>query len=323
MNKRLPYLDVAKGLLIILVLIHHLPHVMFISGIKDNGLYNGIDDADYFYRPYFMPAFFFITGYCTRFKFDYIFFVKNIKSLIVPSFILGFICKLITNFSVETLYSYIKFFILTGGSYWFITSLFICKITFVSLMNYKHISLICPILGFLFHIYELPNPYYLHQSLFLIVFIYLGDYFKGRLHCIVSLRNMILCSLIYVITILLIFNQIIPSVTMVINIGSLFETLLFILLAITGICIIINISYYIQNNSLLIYIGKNTIAIYMFHILIYTMLVNVLHISLVQNTDIQTSLLLFISILLVTLIYCCFIAYCLNLRYLKFIIGKF
>lgn len=89
-NKRLGYVDIAKGVLITYLIIHHI--IDF--GISNFGLGNNfvLSILRELQRPimlcYFMQAFFFITGYCSNFDTPFLIFLKKqIKSLLIPALI--------------------------------------------------------------------------------------------------------------------------------------------------------------------------------------------------------------------------------------------
>ena len=65
MKERIHYIDVAKGLLIILVILHHFPQLMDQYGVS-NPFLQFLDSASDYYNAFFMPTFFIITGYCTN-----------------------------------------------------------------------------------------------------------------------------------------------------------------------------------------------------------------------------------------------------------------
>lgn len=145
---RLHYIDVAKGLLILTVLCHHVPHVSAIYNVN-NAFVDFLKSTSVIYISFFMPAFFIITGYCTNFfKYNFIkFFLNNCKSILLPAFCLGFISlwlKLCSSGCTD-LDEYCKLgfrtLILQGGPYWFLASLFLSKmIVKIWMVSTKKIS---------------------------------------------------------------------------------------------------------------------------------------------------------------------------------------
>lgn len=84
-KNRLDYIDLAKAILILMVMVGHIQNVCEQLSIKDR-LCQDIDYLENFWGPFFMPAFFFITGYCSSFgKRRETFIISNLKSLIIPA----------------------------------------------------------------------------------------------------------------------------------------------------------------------------------------------------------------------------------------------
>ena len=90
MKERLHYIDIAKGLLILLVVYDHLPDMYLYSLKLHNNYISELNNWQWIYKLFFMPAFFAITGMCSNFDKTFIpFLVNNFKSLIVPNIIIG------------------------------------------------------------------------------------------------------------------------------------------------------------------------------------------------------------------------------------------
>lgn len=89
-RERCHFIDVAKGILILLVVLHHQPMIDKENGIENTFLLC-LGNASSYYNAFFMPAFFVITGYCTNFYSKSIshFFVHQVLSIMLPAFCLG------------------------------------------------------------------------------------------------------------------------------------------------------------------------------------------------------------------------------------------
>ena len=133
-TSRLHYIDVAKGLLILIVLCHHVPHVSAIYDV-DNFFVDFMKSSSVLYISFFMPAFFIITGFCSNFKKSGCvkYFLINCKTILLPAFCLGFISMWLQLLSsgCTDLFEYCKLgfrtLIVQGGPYWFLSSLFLSK----------------------------------------------------------------------------------------------------------------------------------------------------------------------------------------------------
>ena len=123
-KSRLSYIDIAKGILISIVLFHH---ISFQANLV--GLHNGCIQWNFTFLPlyasWFMPAFFIITGYCSNFNRSFkSFALDNIATLVWPMLLFYILTSL---FKVHSLSSYSIITDLSNGINWFLTALFISK----------------------------------------------------------------------------------------------------------------------------------------------------------------------------------------------------
>lgn len=82
-QKRITYFDIAKGLMILGLLVSHFSIVKTHLGMKNDFRY--LDMFITLYSGFFMQCFFFITGYCSSFTIDAKrFFTKLFKQLLLP-----------------------------------------------------------------------------------------------------------------------------------------------------------------------------------------------------------------------------------------------
>ena len=97
-SERIPYIDVAKGILILLVVYDHLPDVyMYLLNLSNSHI-EYLNDTQWIFKLFFMPAFFCITGMCSNFNKNFKpFLISNLKTLIVPNVLLGIIVGLHLN----------------------------------------------------------------------------------------------------------------------------------------------------------------------------------------------------------------------------------
>ena len=162
-TNRLSYIDVAKGILILLVVYDHLPDVYLTILEQSNAQMDWLNEQQWIYKLFFMPAFFCITGFCTNFKKSLKpFFISNFKSLIVPNIVFGLLFGLGW-----------KHIFLRGGSFWFLSALFVSKMIYWALFNYLPkfriirivilIILVC--IGFLMnHVSSRYDLWYFHYA---------------------------------------------------------------------------------------------------------------------------------------------------------------
>lgn len=134
MKERKQHIDIAKGILILLVVMGHLPLLQMESPYKSEVL-AWIENINRYYVPFYMAAFFLITGYCSNFKRNFKdFLIRNTKSILIPglcfSILVGITEIYIIPYSQQTYLSLLEKVTLFGGLFWFLTALFIAKIIF-------------------------------------------------------------------------------------------------------------------------------------------------------------------------------------------------
>ena len=189
-QERIHWLDIAKGLLIILVVFGHI----------FQSLPQYTTACDFIYS-FHMPAFFIISGLTlnttTSFK---TFFCKKIKHLMVPYL---FFCLYIIGLSiVKTLVGFYPTFppmftldtlLITPSSYfsilWFLPCLFMAEVIFYVISafssHYTHFIL-CVICAFLSLAYirlgYKPLPFMMNSAFFALPFIWLGTFLSNKVH---------------------------------------------------------------------------------------------------------------------------------------------
>ena len=90
-KKRLPYIDTAKGILMICLLYGHMHIYAEMVGYHNEGM-KLMQQLVPLYASFFMQTFFVITGYCSTFRIGLKPYVwKNAKTLILPAVVLGIV----------------------------------------------------------------------------------------------------------------------------------------------------------------------------------------------------------------------------------------
>lgn len=325
------WLDVAKCLLIISVIVYHIPVFAEQNGVEGLGwMYN----LRPLFKAYFMPAFFVITGFCSTFvatsfwQFSY----KNFKLLMIPNFLIEVGTPvssylLSRNTDVLVYVDALKAFFFSGG-FWFLTSLFFGKIIYFSLKHFFNsmillglLSLSLLIVGVILHSVGVPNIWYFENTLSLIFFFWVGQVICKYLDLLFKVRNLVLFGAVYPVIIILyyILGKEEPFITLHVSVEIL-EIPVFLTLAISGTLLCFLVSRWISKNRVLEYIGRETLTIYLFHM--YFLLKLLPHLSSVIHKGIigyATGVLLLFS----TLVFCTIVNIVLNTKYLKWVLGKF
>ncbi len=195
LGKRLLYIDAQKGILILLVVFHHINNYARSLNIVIDEI-DMIFKINYLFVGFFMQAFFFLTGYLSSFNRDFFCFVKsNAQSLLLPIVFFWLI-----NGSVETYFSHIKdsmFFVtidnqripLLFETMWFLQALFIAKVLLWLIIRYiKNTKVQIVLIVFLLVLGSVLNDYlghynnWLHyrNALCMVFIMFMGFYFKNH-----------------------------------------------------------------------------------------------------------------------------------------------
>lgn len=337
---RLHYIDVAKGLLILIVVCHHVPHVSDIYDV-DNAFVDFMKSSSIIYISFFMPAFFIITGYCTNFskyRFDQ-YLINNSKTILLPAFCLGFISMWLNLLSSGCTdhYEYCKLgfrtLIVQGGPYWFLSSLFLSKmlVKFWVVSTYRMSSNkfydIYTLLFFLMLLClsvvlngRVSNVWFFVHALGLSVFLCIGSLIR-KYDVLEKPFIVLLCGGVYCVILLLVklFDQNPPYITMRYNIEYK-NCLTFFLLSIAGSLVVILVAKRIKTNIFLEYFGRNSLIIYCLHISVLSSL----YLLEKRFTDLANfSGWISFGNLVITVFVLSVFCYVLNLKYFRYLIGKF
>lgn len=279
MNKRLDYIDTAKGIGIILVVIYH--HLL------------GAEFINNWISSFHMPLFFMITGYLYAFRDDYTkpvgkFIVQKLKGLMYPFAILSVIVIIWNAFFYNVLFpsvtpenSTLEIFWLTITTYgyhalWFVPCLFYSSVIFYLLRKYHlHHWILAIIVLFAAAFTVVPEAdiftYYpvrfFVRILIGLMFIYFGYLFFRLLSKIQKRWQLIILIVSGLVTVLsFIVYYLYPGLLPFINIGvcHIEKPIIYILLALSSSAFIILLSQYI-NNKVVGFFGKNSIVILAFH----------------------------------------------------------
>ena len=279
MNKRLDYIDTAKGIGIILVVIYH--HLL------------GAEFINNWISSFHMPLFFMITGYLYAFRDDYTkpvgeFIVQKLKGLMYPFVTLSFIVILWNAFFYNILFpsvtpenSTLEIFWLTITTYgyhalWFVPCLFYSSVIFYVLRKYllhHWILAIIVLFAVVFTIVPGADIFTYYPVRFFVriliglMFIYFGYLFFRLLSKIQKRWQLIILIGSGLVSVLsFIGYYLYPGLLPFINIGvcHIEKPIIYLFLALSGSSFIILLSQYI-GNKVLGFFGKNSLIIMAFH----------------------------------------------------------
>lgn len=274
-KERIKWIDVAKGIGIILVVIGHISRNEYLN---------------YFIYSFHMPLFFMLSGYLYKEK-EY-FVERKVKSILIPYFIFSFLSFLYWYIIERNLRQqannpidvFINILLARGGEenyifnavMWFLPCLFMVELVFYLLQTKIRgknkqliillIMIICGILGFIYpRITTLRLPFCIDTMLTAIVFYYMGYKLKNKINFIqknIKDRK----KLTVIILGLFVMTIILAMIERGINLNNLkYDSfILLYLTAIIGTSFICMLSNCINNNCMN-WLGKNSLYIMCLH----------------------------------------------------------
>lgn len=336
-SDRFHYIDVAKGLLILMVAYGHFwQHV---EPLDAHAAFY-LRQVNNTFLAFYMPAFFFITGYCSDFsKPLYANIIHSFRLIMLPAFVFSILVFIANHhFDKAKVITFLSSLVLYGGSYWFLTALFVARVLYGILSHYLKGNLLYAVsassffLGFLLS--DIPHEYelwYFVHVLLLMPFIALGQFFRNKTIPF-SKSGFFIFAYIGVLGITVLsaqrgilksdFAYLVPIITQ--RLFNLNTTMLpsLVMLCMLGILMIMSISKHIDTNRILEYLGRNSLVIYCSHVIVMAYITHNLGGAILKHNLMPIgamSIVCFVSIIIA----CCGIAYLFNLRYLKILIGKF
>lgn len=330
-NNRILWVDIAKGIGILLVLIGHISQNQYISS---------------FIYSFHMPLFFMISGYLYNNKKNYI--KKKIKSILIPylffaiiSFIYWYcIERNLREQDVSPINAFINIWLARGGNsnyvfniaLWFLPCLLFVEIIFHLLQrrikNNKILSVIIFIFSIIGYIYAKLNlvrlPLCIDISFTAIAFYFLGYLWRNECEYYFEKLKLSKVTKIFIFGICFLFIAVFSQFSTNIDMNNLqfpFYICLYIL-PIVGFFMIYIISTVIKQNKILQYLGNNTLIIMGVHEPIKRIIIELLHrIFKIQTEILRVNFIWIILTTIVLLLVCLPIIYIIN-NYLPFLIGR-
>ena len=269
---RNPSIDIAKGLLICLLVFHHIEWVEVGTRGVNNVLLSFFRENVFppLFVCYFMQTFFMITGYCSNFEKDVkTFLIGQIKILLIPNAVFAVLCALYhldISHLPETLLLY-------GGGLWFLTAMFLSKICYFFLWRIlkSHgyvifFSLFVSLGGAMLNQYQwFENLWWHRHAMDMMVFIAIGHLLRKK-NFIDSRRALFfIAAYLLIVSIGKLSNSSLPIVTAAFS-CSITSWPLHFLLATCGSIAFIKLCTYWRQNAVFEYLGRNSLIVYMWHL---------------------------------------------------------
>ena len=331
-KQRIPEMDVMKGILGILVIMGHIFYIEAdASGVQPTGraFYCLSTVVAAWIAPYYMAAFFFVTGYCSSFKSGIkAQLISDAKHLLLPVILIPCIMHEVSSLLLGN--GFVWPFTAAPWYLWFLWALFWAKFIFWVMKHVVKSESIAWLLLTIMSVvgsammYYIPQYNYLgcQQALVFAIFIAIGHAMKD-----VELKPSVLYAaiIIYVLTVIASYYCLrwgAPSVCSFITFIPQ-KWPLYFLLATSGIMSVYQISKWLKGSKVLQYTGKHTLILYLVHLTFLRVVTTYLKPQIAEyydNSYFQSSY--FVLMTLGALLWSCLWAELLNSRYLKWILGK-
>jgi len=277
-KQRIPYIDIAKGLLICCLLYGHMIIFTRMEGFDDPFM-SFIQKSVKLYSGFFMQTFFFITGYCSSFNRTLkVFLWNNVRTILIPSVLLTIISgyglevlfdKSIDEKPILNLYNWL----ITGGP-WFVITLFWAKLVYwfinrLSIGSQLYVLTIVYLFGIVLNVVDIIPNYWFHRHVMLMLpYLFLGSFCKKHQREMnkwlypVALFGLISISCQFA------FSQIVDFYNIPqhdLNIGINKSFLIHIVNVVSGTALVLLISKKIGNNIFLETLGRGSLLAYLWN----------------------------------------------------------
>lgn len=330
-NKRILWIDISKGIGIILVLIGHVSQNQYINS---------------FIYSFHMPLFFIISGYLYNDKPKYI--RKKIKSILIPYLFLAiisfiywyFIERYLREQDIKPLNAFFNIWLAKGGdtnyvfnvALWFLPCLFVTELIFHFLIKRIKNTRVLFLIIFLFSIigYGYARFEFIRLPFGIdIAFIAIGFYFLGYLwryngekffkqSNLNTIKKIIISCLCFIIVTII---SLLGNSMDMNNLKYPIYPLIY-LTPIIATFMIYLISNMLNKDRILSYIGANTLIIMGIHEPIKRIVIEIIHrVTNISNDILRTQIFGILSITIILILTCVPCIYVIN-NYLPFLIGR-
>ncbi len=331
-GERTHWVDIAKGLLILLVVWGHLDFCANAYAGTSAFAYKGL--TNFAFLPFYMPAFFVLSGMCSNFHLPaHLFLYRNFKSLIVPSVLMGCFASHWLRLFLEDGLSWKNFLavnyysILMTAGQWFLSALFVAKCLYYFLsrsiqselkkLKMFLLSIMLLMIGSVMYNRGVLNIWCYQHALMAFPFLVIGRWLHDNSHIVKSSIVLFIGGggILYSYLFGYPFINSTPHITW-------HSSLLFLALSLSGSLLIFNLSMVIARNRFLEYIGRHTLTIYLLH---YSIMIFFLKGSVLLGVDEWPLLIRVITgvlIVIITTIVCLLLDTIID-RHFGFLKGKF
>lgn len=329
---RLHYIDLAKGILILMVAYGHVWYRICHTDGYDNAYMANLHELVNLWVAFFMPAFFVITGMCSNFdKARKTFLVNQIKTILIPAFTLGVVSHGIEWALAGKGFSMGITVFLKGNTYWFLFALFTAKVIYYALRKLLGTlgkTLIATFVLFImsvsFHEFlpQLPNYWCWTHALGLMPFLALGQILR-KYELLENKRFILISGGVYIVilTVYLLLDITIPRITGGIYL-PVFQMLPYFALSCTGSVVLLAACKIMGHGQWLESLGKHSLVIYCLHEGMLSILSPWMGDKIVQAT-LPQAFVYYTMLLIYVVVMSWLLSLLLNKKPISFLIGKF
>lgn len=332
--KRLTYIDVSKGLFMLIVVYYHMiciPQRACVGLVNDCNSW--ILETPNLFRAFFMAGFFFVSGMTSKFKRpikEQI--INDAKTLLLPSMLICTITALFYPDAVDNgELGIIKTNLLFGGGAWFITTMFLARFFYKLMLKIEKDKLRWALI-FVIWIFGcladrlIPTRYefwYLPKALVFLPFLELGHSYYKIENLKIPFETICVILYIVVIVILMALGITTPYVTGTSSLKPIMIPV-FAVASVTGSVAVFKLGKIINSNRFLEYVGKNTLVFYLTHMTFLWIACKVIndHYDM-SNMSVWMTLAFLLALFVGAILWSSLFSYLLNTKYLKWILGKF
>ena len=329
-KNRLHWIDICKGILILLMVCGHIPNIAARNGIDITYLSKYFFVLQ-FYACFFMQAFFILTGYTSNFnKEPKEFLISAIKTIVIPWLSFSCILKMLNglifhDWSMCYEIDHHSYFFLFE-EFWFLHALFLSKVSYYFAHRYIKndyanglILLMLAIAGFQIMLthnessnaYHYQNWLHYRDFLCMAIFVWIGNLLKRK-----SWLTTKLCTFAIVLYAMLWFAYLLAKklhfecdfikpivLSHGCNLQSIVQVPAYIIFVLAGSLSCFRICMMIKENSFIEYYGRNSIVVYCMHFLFISVAVHFLPLLIEPNT-LMNSLIFAVVTFSFTLVMC-------------------
>lgn len=332
--ERKQYLDVAKGLLIIFVVMWHTLCVISSHDISYNITDSilGFKLVPILFLPFFMQAFFIISGYCSNFQISLKLLIKkNLLTLWFPALLVAIVAFIVKYPIFHTDACFVATKIFRSSLQWFLLALIWSKIIVWFALHVKSIVIRLTAIVLIYALSIRWGMYaqnthvylYLQQGLAAVPFVYLGywlrgmDAFENKRFLNITSALWLAVSAFYVLS-----GTLTPWIGYNFVFGHYYEIPIIVILAVSGSMFVINISKYI-NCQALAYVGQASLIVYIVHYHLLRFLVDNISVQEILKCNKLSFVIGYCFIVGTATIVSTLIYRVISTKYLKWTLGKF